>query len=186
MAQRTRTRRESYGEVRDWVLSFLLELGKATVDSFFPEKYPSIVPPPFTTLERHLLRTRLYRLKRQGLLVMRREGRDALYTLSDNGRIEALIARIRQTRPAQWDRKWRVVIFDVPERNRKQRDKLRLELVNLGFIKLQASVWVTPWAFTDDLREIFQLLHLRPYMRLLEVNQIDSDHDLLRLFSVRK
>lgn len=43
-----------------------------------------------------------------------------------------------------WDEKWRMVSFDIPEKNRKLRNKIRYGLKNLGLKNLQRSLWVTP------------------------------------------
>lgn len=43
-----------------------------------------------------------------------------------------------------WDRNWRFVIYDIPERHRKFRQLIRRKLFQLGFRKLQRSVWVSP------------------------------------------
>src|SRR3989338_8897825 len=48
-------------------------------------------------------------------------------------------------RPKQWDRKWRIVIFDVPETEKKLRDTLRFRLKQLGLLELQKSVFVHPY-----------------------------------------
>lgn len=54
-----------------------------------------------------------------------------------------------------WDGKWRVVVFDIPEKQRHLRDGLRLELKELGFGCWQRSVWVTPF---DIMRELNMFL----------------------------
>ncbi len=48
--------------------------------------------------------------------------------------------------PAFWDGKWRMIVFDIKERQRGRRDELRLLLEGVGFVKLQHSVWVHPYA----------------------------------------
>ena len=53
----------------------------------------------------------------------------------------------------RWDRKWRVVIFDIAEVEKKRRDQLRGKLSELGFGMLQESVWITPYDYLVDLRE---------------------------------
>jgi CRISPR-associated endonuclease Cas2 len=53
-----------------------------------------------------------------------------------------------------WDRKWRIVIFDIPERRKKSRDTLRGKLQQVGFQKLQSSVWIYPY----DCEELLILL----------------------------
>jgi len=43
------------------------------------------------------------------------------------------------------DRKWRIVIFDIPDKKKRARDVLRGKLKELGFYQLQKSVFVCPW-----------------------------------------
>ena len=51
--------------------------------------------------------------------------------------------------PTKWDGKWRVLIFDIPERKRGTRDKVRNTLRAIGFKRLQHSVWVYPFDCED-------------------------------------
>lgn len=53
--------------------------------------------------------------------------------------------------PKKWDRKWRVIIYDIPHRFKKARDGFREKLKQLGLYQLQKSVWVSPY---DCLAEI--------------------------------
>lgn len=58
--------------------------------------------------------------------------------------------------PRTWDGKWRVLIFDIQERRRGLRERLRRTLIGLGFIRLQDSVWVFPY----DCEDLITLLKL--------------------------
>ena len=49
----------------------------------------------------------------------------------------------------KWDRCWRVVIFDVPERRKGVRDRLRHFMEGCGFVRLQDSVWIYPYDCED-------------------------------------
>ena len=49
----------------------------------------------------------------------------------------------------RWDKKWRVVTFDVEEKRKRSREKLRLLLRQVGFVRLQDSVWVYPYDVED-------------------------------------
>lgn len=55
----------------------------------------------------------------------------------------------------KWDGKWRVVIFDIPEKKRKRRDDLRDQIKGLGFGMLQESVWISPFPIEEELVELF-------------------------------
>ncbi len=52
-------------------------------------------------------------------------------------------------KPKKWDKKWRILIFDIQERKRLVRDQIRITLNQIGFVKLQNSVWVYPYDCED-------------------------------------
>jgi len=58
-------------------------------------------------------------------------------------------ARTGLKKKRRWDRRWRVVIFDIPERRRASRTRLRLFMQECGFVRLQDSVWVYPYDCED-------------------------------------
>lgn len=64
----------------------------------------------------------------------------------------------------KWDKKWRVVTFDIPEEIRWKRDRLRRKLVELGFGMVQESVWATPHAFEDDIKNFITESSLSDYV----------------------
>jgi CRISPR-associated endonuclease Cas2 len=56
--------------------------------------------------------------------------------------------------PKRWDGRWRVVIFDIKESRSKIRFLLRKTLSQIGFVRLQNSVWLYPY----DCEDIISLL----------------------------
>ena len=42
-----------------------------------------------------------------------------------------------------------MLVFDIPERRRAVRTKIRAALISLGFVRLQDSVWVYPYDCED-------------------------------------
>lgn len=54
----------------------------------------------------------------------------------------------------RWDKRWRLVMFDIPQRRRRDRDRLRSEMRACGFLRLQNSVWIYPY----DCEELIILL----------------------------
>ncbi len=49
----------------------------------------------------------------------------------------------------KWDGRWRMVAFDIPERRRATRLRLRSVMREIGFVRLQDSVWVYPYDCED-------------------------------------
>lgn len=70
---------------------------------------------------------------------------DRVHRLTERGRLHALGGRDPEQRWVRsWDGRWRLVLFDIPNRRATQRVKLRRYLREQGFGCLQNSVWVTP------------------------------------------
>jgi len=55
----------------------------------------------------------------------------------------------RIKKPKHWDKKWRVIIFDVPHYRTSVRNKIRRTLQAVGFMRLQDSVWIYPYDCED-------------------------------------
>lgn len=75
----------------------------------------------------------------------------------------------------KWDKKWRIIIFDIEEINRKTRDRLRRKLRELGFGMLQQSVWITPYDFIFDFREFIKFHGLGDSVLALETSSLLAD-----------
>lgn len=72
----------------------------------------------------------------------------------------------------KWDGKWRVVIFDIKEKERKQRDTLRAKLRELGFGMIQESVWLSPHDVALDFHEYIDNIGLKEDVFIMEVSQL--------------
>lgn len=71
------------------------------------------------------------------------------------------------------DKKWIMVIFDIPEKRRIYRDDFRKFLRSLGFQKLQQSVWVSPSDVYNDLEEIIKIYFLDKFVRIFLIEEIE-------------
>ena len=92
---------------------------------------------------------------------------------------------VKQTvRKKVWDGKWRVVIFDVPQRFAYLRTELRAVLKRAGFHMLQKSVWVFP----HDCRHLSDLLsedkRLRGHVLYGVFESIEGDLQMRRVFNL--
>ena len=72
----------------------------------------------------------------------------------------------------KWDRKWRIVIFDIEEVSRPIRERLRYKLREVGFGLLQKSVFISPHDIAKDFTEFIEVLGLSDSVYLLEVSNI--------------
>ena len=65
------------------------------------------------------------------------------------------------------DKKWRVVLFDIPQEHNKSRNKLRARLKLWGFFMLQESVFVAPYKCEEEIAEICERLSISDYVDIL-------------------
>lgn len=162
-------------------IAILDELTTATAEVFYPHPYYH----QFCTHARPRSFYRaLKRLERKHLVGTRMRGGREQWHLTDSG--EELARRLRLrfafTHEKRWDEKWRLVIFDVPERVRGRRDFFRKELESLGFHQLQKSVWVTPYPLPDEFFELVSELALGKHFRAITAHHIQDDDDLRKVF----
>ncbi|PIR82679.1 CRISPR-associated endonuclease Cas2 [Candidatus Kaiserbacteria bacterium CG10_big_fil_rev_8_21_14_0_10_59_10] len=109
-------------------------------------------------------------------------------SITSDGR-NALGDIVREThallRTKRWDGKWRIVIFDIPERYRELRDKVRYALKKAGFAQLQQSVWIFP----HECKELIQLIQkesqLSKYILYGVMERVEGERTFRKLFKLR-
>lgn len=129
----------------------------------------------------------LTELKRQDLVYVTKDGEEISYTLTPAGAYrlqQVMIDEISIKIPKKWDRKWRVVTFDIPIKNSKQRAAFVHRLKNLGFVMVQKSMWVHPAPCFSEVEQLAGHYNVMRYCILFEVNKFDdlSTRKLIRHF----
>ena len=89
---------------------------------------------------------------------------------------------IRFKKPKKWDGKWRIVIFDIPEKDRQFRNILRQHLYLLDFFKLQQSVFVSPHPFENPILELISIYSADSYVRVITAIKIDNERKIKKHF----
>lgn len=127
---------------------------------------------------------KLYRSK----FVEKKENADGsiTITLTDKGKLKALTYHFEKMKIAkqEWDGKWRIVIFDIPEKLRRGRDALRDKLKEIGFQELQKSAFVFPCECRNEVEFIIEFFDLRKYVRFGILESIDNELHLKKNFGL--
>jgi len=113
-------------------------------------------------------------------LLVAKENADGTATLflNDNGRKRALTYKIHYAKikpVVRWDKKWRIVLYDIPEDERETRDAFRDHLTQLGFHKLQHSAGIHPFDCKNEIDFFIELLGIRKYVRFIVADSIDDE-----------
>lgn len=96
-------------------------------------------------------------------------------------KIEGLV----QDKPEKWDKKYRIVIFDIPEGSRKIRDELRKTIQGFGFICLQKSVWLYPYPCQNIIELLKQYLGVHGEAIYMTVDSIENDGWIKDFFKLK-
>ncbi len=117
--------------------------------------------------------------KNRGLII---EKPDHTLELTQKGlkRLRTYTLRSLEVPPQEWDRKWRIVLYDVPETKRDARVQMNHKLQQLGFYMYQRSVWIFPFECRDTVRYLASSFDIQPYITFIEASSIDHE-DKLRL-----
>lgn len=124
------------------------------------------------------------RLQARGLISIR-DGKTPM--LSDAGErvLLQLEAGEALKKPKRWDGSWRIVIFDIAERRRSARDRLRNMLTRIGFQKLQDSVWAYPYDCEDLITLIKTDFSLGREVLYIVSDSVEGDRLLKQNFNLR-
>lgn len=117
----------------------------------------------------------IFRLVQQELLVYANPARTRLALTADG---KALLT----TRFPERDGVWKMVIFDIPERQRQVRTFLRNRLKSLGFKKWQSSIWISPYKLDQRLEEELRELADKFFIRLIKTTNINYTKDIEAMF----
>ena len=129
-----------------------------------------------------------YNLRRQGCLKIEEKNHQIYISLTERGKKMAgrfQIDSLKINKPKKWDKKWRVVIFDIIQLKKLQRNAFREKLRDLGFLPLQKSVWINPHPCKDEielLREFFGLGQRE--IRLITAEDIENADFLTKTFKL--
>lgn len=108
-------------------------------------------------------------------------------TITKNGMSRALtyqLETMQLVKPKKWDRRWRLVIFDIPEKYKRVRDLFRMRLKQLGLYCLQESVYVSPFPCFKEIEFLRQLYAIVITVRYLLVEKIEDDEELKSFFEL--
>lgn len=126
----------------------------------------------------------LSRLATKGLVVFVEKGGKRYARITENGKrmLNLETARMQVVKKKRWDQRWRLVIFDIPERRRSVRIRLRKFMVSCGFERLQDSVWAYPYDCEDLIALVKAEFRIGADALYLIVEQMEHDKHLREHF----
>lgn len=182
--EKKKTKRKS--QIQDRVLTLLAAAGEAldVVGDFAYNPHPYVYRSLGVSHTKEGLELGVQELIRKGLV---EEDRDKGLRLTSAG--AEVKKGLLRAHSRDWDGRWRVVFFDIPEAKRGLRDELRFELKDLGFGLWQRSVWVTPFDVGKELNSCLQKEKISNFVEVVVGERVGdlSDRDFAaRVWSLDK
>lgn len=87
-------------------------------------------------------------------------------------------------KPRRWDKRYRLVIFDVPEKRKNIRDRLRFEMQAVGFLRIQDSSWLYPYDCEEFMALLKADLHIGKDVLYAVVEEIENDKWIRKHFNL--
>ncbi|MDD3783665.1 MAG: CRISPR-associated endonuclease Cas2 [Candidatus Portnoybacteria bacterium] len=115
----------------------------------------------------------IYRFKKHGYLKTLKVKDNIAITITSKGLEKILKIKLKSLdKRKRKDGKWQMILFDIPENQRRNRDLFRGQLKYLGYQNFQKSIWVCPYDTLQETKALIKRYRLENWVELLLVNKI--------------
>ena len=133
------------------------------------------------------LRQSVRTLERRGFVSITKKGGVETVVITPLGKIRAKQYSVEQARPpkpARWDGKWRLVMFDIPEKKRSARDALRFAFREMGLIQIQKSIFIYPYPCQKEVDFIAKYFQIRKGIIYATADKLDNEPHLKKKYKL--
>lgn len=159
------------------ILEKLSEAGELALDGLFPKNLAEgrmwreiLGLPTGYEFSRPSFSVILNRLRSQGLIAKTGGSRYPIWILTNRGK-----SKVKSygylIKPAKVDGIPRLVVYDIPEKDRRKRDWLRYELLACGYNQLQKSVWLGYSPLPEEFIQSIKDLNLKDKVHIVSIHK---------------
>ena len=138
-------------------------------------------------VDKEYLKNRLYYLRKKKLISFKENGKEITMELTEAGKKYILKYKYEDMKikePLMWDRKWRIVIFDIPEKKRAARDAMRMKFKELDLVRFNDSVWIYPYECREEIYFITEFWKIGQYVHYIEATSITNENQFRQIFHI--
>ncbi len=119
------------------------------------------------------------RLEKEGFVKIRHSSNGKIeISITQNGCTKILkynLGTMQLIQKKKWDKKWRLILFDVPEKRKVMRDALRRKIKELGLLKIQQSVYIYPHQCDREMDFLISYFKIRPFVKYFTIERFNGD-----------
>lgn len=136
------------------------------------------IPTYFDKPNLQIIFSSLGRLVNRGWVQKNTKRQQTVYSISSHGvhELNRTLDCIKNDESTTWDKRWHLVVFDIPESKRKLRDNFRNFLRENCYGKLTSSVWISPWDKTEEIKRFQKRQNLNDNVFHIRTEAIEDNY----------
>lgn len=137
--------------------------------------------------DRFRMKRAIQDLEKQKLINIYEKDGEQIMEITERGEKRVLkykFDELKITRPKKWDKCWRIVAFDIPEKHKRGRDALTRQLKEMELYPLQKSVFICPFECKDEIDFIGEIFNIRKFIHYFVAKEIDDEEYLKRYYNI--
>lgn len=136
-----------------------------------------------TRENRRYANRKIRQLKNSGLL----ERQGVAFAVSDKG--ERVLDReriwnLKIPTTSHWDKKWRLILFDIPQTKSDARKALNQILLGMDLVQYQQSVLIYPYALKETVLHVCRFYKITRYVSFITADDVDGSDKLKKHFKL--
>lgn len=137
---------------------------------------------------KYRLKQLLKRLYEQKIIEVLEEDGIPAVKLTEKGRVRVLKYDLEEMfleKPPRWDGKWRIIIYDISKQKRQLSELFRKFLRKLEFLKLQRSVYITPYPCKEQIEFLRGYHGLSKEILYIEASDLENSQVYKNYFGLK-
>ncbi len=133
------------------------------------------------------LKWTLNRLSKQKMVDIKEENGDKVVIITEKGKkniFKYALNDLEIPKLSKWDGKWRLVVYDISTRKRLLTEQIRKNLLRLGFIMIQESVYIFPYPCEREIELLRTYYALNKEIKLITACKIEDEESYKTYFGL--
>ncbi len=129
-----------------------------------------------------------YKAKR---IIKRLEEKDVIYLSKDKIKLTKTGKKLLKLidsqnlmikKPNKWNKKWSIIAYDIPNTKKAERDYFRYKLKELGFCKIQKSLWTIPYKCSQEIAVLSKIIGISPFVIYMTADHVPNEKQLIKIY----
>lgn len=176
--------RHKFGSVQQKILlvlsgGLMLGMTRSPIQYY---KILGVIRDEWKAIDDPVFRKSIEQLHKRGYVNKSGQGKKVEYKITNQGFAQARLISVQSVqlpKERTWDKRWRLIFSDIPEKHKRVRDSLRFVLVSLGCKQMQKSVWIYPFECREQIDFVLKCHHAQKYVSYAVVDLLTND-DMFR------